>query len=163
MNDEWSHRINIESLLNIWCKQLSISRLKVIDKNIFDERTYLKKYSYTNIHPHPHEPSTKMSAFLPDKHFSPRLFSAREIELFLCSLIGNIISLHATVCAGEAGQWGWNVIFSSSLLLQPFSPQNLVDLQPTGSIIQEEGLHDFPSNTKIVAENEKNWYKQFAR
>merc|ERR1712183_218516 len=41
--------------------------------------------------------------------------------------------------------------------------QNLVDLKPVGSIIQEEGLHDFPSNTKKVAENEKNWYKQFAR
>merc|ERR1711953_320647 len=41
--------------------------------------------------------------------------------------------------------------------------QNLVDLQPMASIIQEEGLHDFPSNTKKVAENEKKWYKQFAR
>ena len=43
------------------------------------------------------------------------------------------------------------------------SSQILVDLQPVGSIIQEKGLHDFPSNTKNDAEDEKQWYKQFAR
>ena len=87
---------------------------------------------------------------------SSLVLSPRKLNYFL---IRNVIWLHGAHLHTPARY----VIFSSSLLLQPFSPQNLVDLQPTGSIIQEEGLHDFPSNTKIVAENEKNWYKQFAR
>ena len=41
--------------------------------------------------------------------------------------------------------------------------QALVDLVPVPAVIHEAGLHDFPSNTKKVAENQGLWYKQFAR
>ena len=38
-----------------------------------------------------------------------------------------------------------------------------VDLRPTPAIIHAPGLHDFPSNTKVKADNQATWYKQFAR
>merc|ERR1712179_575387 len=41
--------------------------------------------------------------------------------------------------------------------------QSSVDLVPVPAVIHEAGLHDFPSNTKKVAENQGLWYKQFAR